>query len=178
MKYPKPEKVEKKPKRIQTKMTLEDYADHAFGLFWKTIRQWQCERCGFHAPNSRGLDGLINTNLNEIPYGSLDISHFVGRSHNAARYNHLNVDVLCRRCHGIFERQKNPGQLYYVWKKSRLDSCQVNINELLRLKTEIVKLTDNDYIEMADHWISMLQLTGYEVEWFKDKYRQLLDSKI
>lgn len=78
-------------------------ADTAYSKHLREQRGYTCERCGYYeAP----------------PTARIQVSHYLGRSYKAVRFDDDNCDVLCATCHYHFENAKQ--YEYREWKLKRL----------------------------------------------------------
>ena len=85
-----------------------DIADKEFSIFIR-LRDGMCVRC--FKPGEADAKGRMIVGL--------DNSHFWGRGKESTRFDPLNCDALCRKCHEYFGG--NPGD-YAAWKENRLGS--------------------------------------------------------
>jgi len=97
-----------------------DKADDEFSIFIR-LRDGMCRRCFKPGlPDSEGRRIL-----------GLDNSHFWSRGHENTRFDPLNCDALCRKCHEYFGG--NPGD-YTAWKENKLGPAEYK-NLMVRAMT-------------------------------------------
>lgn len=82
-------------------------ADTMYSKHLRTERGYACEHCGYYeAP----------------PTARIQVSHYLGRSYKAVRFDDDNCDVLCATCHYLFENAKQ--YEYREWKLKKLGKAR------------------------------------------------------
>ncbi len=187
LKFPKPQKKEKKKKWSSIKpkgLTLDSALDEAFRLLVKCEADWQCvyPDCGRRFNVNPIIRPIGYEDELAEDFSILDCSHFFRRSDAGTKHEIDNAHAFCRTCHTRLEKLKNferVNPLGFIEKQEYCDFTlkllgEKRFEELRILSSSIVKIGDESKRTMLTSIINQIKELGYETSKLNFKFKKVL----
>jgi len=151
---------------------LDKALDEVFSLWIRCRGSWSCMNCGAQYDAPRQIQEFAHSLKG--PTNMLDCSHFWGKGSSGfwTRWNELCADSLCRPCHVIWEKMKQPGESYYQHKKNELGDHVFNFMDWLSTRVDPMHPQVKEF--RLFELISMIGSRGYPTDWLYTKHGHLI----
>ena len=154
---------------------IDKALDDTYSIWIRCASKWKCQNCGTEFNPPKPMLEIPNDMLSMSQ--GLHCSHFwgVGSSSIWTRWNGMNADSLCWKCHTKFEHLKSPGQEYRMKKIEQLGQ------EIFTFMSWLSKQNDPIPEQIKGfrlyELLSLIKSTKYESDWLFRKYAKLLKGK-
>jgi len=153
---------------------IDKALDHTYSIWIRCASKWKCQNCGTEFNPPKPMLEIPNDML-AMSQG-LHCSHFwgVGSSSIWTRWNGMNADSLCWKCHTKFEHLKSPGQEYRIKKLEMLGTNMFTYMCWLSNQNEPMPI---QFKEMRLYELCcLIRSTDYDADWLFIKHRDIFPA--